>query len=138
MEFLMQYWQQISCSYPIILCSSIIYVSLCYDSLIHSFKHSFTHSNNQSFFLFPFICTQYSNIFEYFWIFKYYSNNFSLYEGQFWNLWDLRISKLSLLLIFGKVEDEIFEVHDTRGHFQFSHFCVILSHFFLGISTKNF
>ena len=30
--------------------------------------------------------------------------------------------KLSLLLTFGKVEAEIFEVKDTRGHFQFSHF----------------
>ena len=34
----------------------------------------------------------------------------------------LRISKLSLLLIFGQVEAEIIEVKDTRGHFQFSHF----------------
>ena len=40
-----------------------------------------------------------------------------------------QISKLSLLLVFGQVEAEIFEVKDTRGHFQSSHFCVILSHF---------
>ena len=30
--------------------------------------------------------------------------------------------KLSLLLTFGKVEAEIFEVKDTTGHFQFPHF----------------
>ena len=29
----------------------------------------------------------------------------------------------------GQVEAEIFEVKDTRGQFQFLHFCVILSHF---------
>ena len=40
---------------------------------------------------------------------------------RFWKLQVLRISKLSLLLIFGQVEAEIFEVKDTRGHFQFSH-----------------
>ena len=42
--------------------------------------------------------------------------------GLFWNLQVLRISKLSLLLIFGHIGAEIFEVKDTRGHFQFLHF----------------
>ena len=32
-------------------------------------------------------------------------------------------STLSLLLIFGQVEAEIIEVKDSRGHFQFLHFC---------------
>ena len=41
--------------------------------------------------------------------------------GVFWNSQVLSFSKLSLLLIFGQVEAEIFEVKDTRGHNQFSH-----------------
>ena len=45
------------------------------------------------------------------------------------NLLVLRISKLSLIFHFGQVEAEIFKLLDTRGHFQFSHFHVILCHF---------
>ena len=45
---------------------------------------------------------------------------------QFWNLLVVRISKLNLLLIFVKVEPEIIEDKDTRGHFHYSHFLVVL------------
>ena len=50
-------------------------------------------------------------------------------KGQFWNLLILRISKLTLLLIFDQVKAEKIEVKDTKGHFQFSHFQVISSNF---------
>ena len=54
----------------------------------------------------------------------------------FWNL--LRISKLSLLLIFGEVEAEITDVKDTRGHYQFSHFQITLIDFLSNFSTEFF
>ena len=38
-----------------------------------------------------------------------------------------KISKLSLLLIFVKIEAEKIEFKDTKGQFQFSHYQVILS-----------
>ena len=50
-----------------------IMLGVCNDNL-------YRHSNNQSFILFPFNCAQYPNIVEYFWIFEYYSNKFSVCE----------------------------------------------------------
>ena len=56
--------------------------------------------------------------------------------GKLWNLLVLRISKLSLLLIFGQVEAEITDVKDTRGHYQFSHFQITLIDFLSNFSIE--
>ena len=53
---------------------------LCFFMLGVCNDNLYRHSNNQSFILFPFICAQYPNIVEYFWIFEYYSNKFSVCE----------------------------------------------------------
>ena len=49
------------------------------------------------------------------------SNLCQIQKVRFWNLLFLRISKLTLLLIFGQVEAEKIEVKDTKGHILYSH-----------------